>query len=413
MSTLRVPLAGWLWLLMVAALLAIGLVRHINLLTLMACLLLIVWCLNVLLAYFHSRRLRGRRRIDGPVFAQSPFEMHVEVANPRRTASRSVRVEDRGPAHALAWFTPYMAGRHIETIRARIMLPDRGRYVLGPLWASSAYPFGLARRGTRLAEGEELVVLPRLGRLHRGKLRQFLSRGATAAEPIRRATRRWTESQAEFHGLRAFRAGDSPRWIHWRTTARRGELMVREFEDAPGEHFILVLDPYSPPEERVEQRATESENAARSRNDPSSPLPRLSVWPSLEAAISFAATVCWEWRLHQGNRFVLGVAGAAPIVLDGTASRDHALRLLESLAVQEPHQNEDDVSIVNALSRVVLPPAPVLLISARANRLEATLARELNRPIVSVEASVLRDLDFYESPDSCEVVAPQRIPIHG
>ncbi len=407
MSRLRIPLAGWLWLMIVAALLAIGLVRRINLLTLMACLLLVVWCLNVLLAHFHPRRLRGRRRLDRPVFAHTPFEVQVEVVNPRRTASRSVRVEDSGPAHALTWFTPRMAGRNTEIFRAAITLPDRGRYALGPLWAWSGYPFGLARRGARLVGGEELIVLPRLGRLHRGKLRQFLARGTTAAEPIRRATRRRIESQAEFHGLRAFRSGDSPRWIHWRTTARRGELMVREFEDAPGEHFILVLDPYSPPEEKVEHDTTEIGKDARSRND------LRHACPSLEAVIAFAATVCWEWRLNQGNRFVLGVAGKAPVVLDGTASRDHALRLLESLAVQEAHAIRDDVSVVDALARVVLPPAPVLLVSARTNRLEAALARALNRPVVSIEASALRDLDFYESPDGGEIMESRQMIVRG
>jgi uncharacterized protein (DUF58 family) len=407
MSRLRIPLAGWLWLTIVAALLAIGLVRRINLLTLMACPLLVVWCLNVLLAHFQTRRLRGRRRIDGPVFAQAPFEMQVEVVNSRRTASRSVRVEESGPAHALAWFTPRMAGRYTDMIRAAVTLPGRGRYALGPLWAWSGYPFGLARRGTRLLEGEELIVLPRLGRLHPGKLRQFLARGTTTAEPIRRTTRRWIESQAEFHGLRAFRAGDSPRWIHWRTTARRGELMVREFEEAPGEHFILVLDPYSPSEATVEPETTEFREDARSRND----LP--PACPSLEAVISFAATVSWEWRLHQGNRFVLAVAGAAPVVLDGAASRNHALRLLESLAVQEPHAIHDDVSIIDALARVGLPPAPVLLVNARTNRLEAALARALNRPVVSIEASALGDLDFYESPDGSENVESRQIPIQG
>jgi hypothetical protein len=142
-------------------------------------------------------------------------------------------------------------------------------------------------------------------------------------------------------------------------------------------------------------------------------LTHLSVCPSLEAAISFAATVCWEWRRHAGNRFVLGVAGKAPLVLDGTASRQHALRLLESLAVQEPHQKGDDLSIVNLLSRVLMPPAPMLLVSARANQLKEALTRALKRPVVGIEASVLRDLDFYESPDGGGPKAPHPILVQG
>ena len=43
----------------------------------------------------------------------------------------------------------------------------------------------------------------------------------------------------------AFRPGDSRRHIHWRTTARRGTLMVREFEDWPSDNLILLVDPWT------------------------------------------------------------------------------------------------------------------------------------------------------------------------
>jgi uncharacterized protein (DUF58 family) len=386
----RVPIAGWLWLLLVATLMGIGLLRRINLLTLLACPLLVVWCLNVVLAHFQLRRLRGRRRIEGPVFAETPFDVLVEVASLRRAAHRSVRVEDGGPSHRSARFLPRLAGRQTQAFRITLTLPDRGRHAWGPLWAWSGYPFGLARRGLRLVEGEDVIVLPRLGRLHGGKLRQFMARSTTAAEPIRRTPRRRIEAQAEFHGLRAFRAGDSPRWIHWRTTARRGELMVREFEDAPGEHVILVVDLYVPFGESEQNTHPSGADLA----------PRASRSALAEDAIRFAATVCWDWRLQQGNRFVLGVAGAKPAVLEGTTGRGHALRLLDCLAVAEAHGNGDELSVVDELSRVFLPPAPVLLVSARANRLENALARALNRPVICIEASELAHLEFYESPNT-------------
>src|SRR5262249_49364986 len=67
--------------------------------------------------------------------------------------------------------------------------------------------------------------------------------GAPPSPRRRRRPRRHPTAQAEFHGLRAFRSGDSPRWIHWRTSARCGELMVREFEDVPPDHLVLVVEP--------------------------------------------------------------------------------------------------------------------------------------------------------------------------
>ena len=90
---------------------------------------------------------------------------------------------------------------------------------------------------------EEVVVLPRLGRLHRGLFRRLLWTTAADADRRRRLPRRHPAAQDQFHGLRPFRSGDNPRSVHWRTSARRGEWMVREFEDLPGDNLVLVFDP--------------------------------------------------------------------------------------------------------------------------------------------------------------------------
>jgi uncharacterized protein (DUF58 family) len=392
MAKFRVTRPGWVWLLIVAALIGIGLMRRINLLTLLVCPLLVVWGLNALLAGWRLGRLRGKRRIDGPVFAATEFSIEVEVANPHRRGRAAVRLEDGGPSQGVAWFAPRLPGRQTMRFHQTLALPNRGSHTWGPLWAWSSYPFSLVRRGVQLQAEEAIVVLPRLGRLHRGRLRQFLARHVAAAEPIRRAPRHRLATEAEFHGLRTFRHGDSPRWIHWRTTARRGELMVREFEDAPGEHMILVVDPWLPPREqrrvaRGAWRNSDIETSGR-HHEP------------LEEAISFAATVCWEWCRQKGNHFLLGIAGATPTVLSGTTGSEHAVRMLECLAVQDGHRDDDGAEIVERLAAVPLPAAPVLLVSAFRNRLGEALARGLNRPVVGVEAATLDDLGFYECPES-------------
>ena len=48
--------------------------------------------------------------------------------------------------------------------------------------------------------------------------------------------------QGELAGLRAFRPGDDPRGIHWRTSARRGMLLVREHEDDEGREGTILFD---------------------------------------------------------------------------------------------------------------------------------------------------------------------------
>jgi uncharacterized protein (DUF58 family) len=46
----------------------------------------------------------------------------------------------------------------------------------------------------------------------------------------------------ELHGVREYAQGESLRRVHWRSTARRGQLMVKELEDAPRDEIAVLLD---------------------------------------------------------------------------------------------------------------------------------------------------------------------------
>jgi uncharacterized protein (DUF58 family) len=56
----------------------------------------------------------------------------------------------------------------------------------------------------------------------------------------RRLLRR--HSGFELHGVREYEQGESLRRVHWRSTARRGQLMVKELEDAPRDEIAVLLD---------------------------------------------------------------------------------------------------------------------------------------------------------------------------
>jgi uncharacterized protein (DUF58 family) len=359
---------GWYWLLLAVGMLGVAVYKGINLLLLLACLLLMVGCVNAFVAGRPLRRLRARRWIAGPVFAHTPTTVDVEVSNPGRTALAAVGLEEHGPGHELSWFLPRLRGGETLRFRREVVPPHRGRYRWEPLRAVCGYPLGLVRRERALTADEALVVLPRLGWVHRARLRRFLPPAGLVQEWSRQSLRRDPAAQSEFHGLRVFRSGDSPRWIHWRTSARLGELMVREFEDAPGEDLIVVLD-LSPPE--------------------------------AEAAISLAATVCWEWCRQTGHRLVLAVCGGEVVVLDGPSGREHALRLLECLALQQPAPAPDRGLLLARLTEKPLPRAPVLLIGPGAAGRAAQLEQSLQRPVAPVNVDSLDDLDdldFYERP---------------
>jgi len=112
----------------------------------------------------------------------------------------------------------------------------RGRYVVEQARATIDDPFGLARAEVDLAAGGALLVYPRLVPLDR----LFSESGAHAQDGRRLLLRR--PSGFDLHSVREYEQGESLRKVHWRTTARRGQLMVKELEDAPRDEIAVLLD---------------------------------------------------------------------------------------------------------------------------------------------------------------------------
>jgi uncharacterized protein (DUF58 family) len=261
--------------------------------------------------------------------------------------------------------------------RQEIVLPRRGPYAWGPVAAVSGYPFGLVRRRLPVAPAAEVVVLPRLGRVHRGRLRHYLRRASPADDAIRRRRpQRHPSAQAEFHGLRTWRPGDNPRAIHWRTSARRGELMVREYEDVPSDNLLLVLDPSLPQADRA--------GGARPED-------------RFEEVVSLAASVCWEWCRHKGDRLVVAVADGGDEVLDGVAGPAHGRRVLRRLAVVRGGA-ADARALPQGLAAFAGVAAAAVVVSAGPSRLAGALAQALHRPVACLDAFAADVRTFYEPP---------------
>jgi uncharacterized protein (DUF58 family) len=373
-ARVAVPFRGMLWATALTFLLVVGLVKAINLLVLLAYLMLAALALNALAAGWAIHGLTARRRVLGPAVAGEPCAVEVLLTAPPG-GRRGVGVEDVGPAHQLTWFAVRLGGE--EAFHGRVVLPRRGRYPWGPVVAVSGYPFGLVLRRTVLAPGEDVLVLPRAGRLHRGRFRRLLLGGAFEQDRVRRQPRLHPAAQDQFHGLRPFRPGDSPRHIHWRTTARRGQRMVREFEDLPGDTLVLVFDPAAPP----------SHLAAAAGRRP------------FEQAVSLAAAVAAEWRRDTGDRLIAAFPGDEPVVFDGPAGPGLTRRVLEQLAVVEPRPAGAPAGEAALLGRLHdLPPAAVVVVSAAGGRLAGVLEKGLGRPVVSLEGASVGKMDFYTPP---------------
>src|SRR5438552_2925243 len=128
------------------------------------------------------------------------------------------------------------------TGRAAYRIPTRrrGRYQVGPLWLAATDPFGLARRAWAGLGVSELVVRPRVHDIAAPVGVGSRMAAAQADEPTARAL--MSDLGDDFLNLREYTVGDDLRRVHWRSTARTGELMIRQDEARWRSRAAVVLD---------------------------------------------------------------------------------------------------------------------------------------------------------------------------
>lgn len=132
----------------------------------------------------------------------------------------------------------YLPGRQTSHFDVPVRCEKRGHYRLGPVGLASSFPLGLAEARLSRNDGvQTLTIYPDIfnitalflrgapSQIHRGGY--LLPEGAGAAE---------------FSGLREYRRGDNPRHIHWPSSARLNELIVREYEPLASACLYLLLD---------------------------------------------------------------------------------------------------------------------------------------------------------------------------
>jgi uncharacterized protein (DUF58 family) len=379
----RVPREGVWWLIVTLIFWTTGVFKGINLITLLGCFMLVIWMVNFLSLYRRMCHLRLRRWIPWPIFAKTPFPVQLEIANPQGKLLVGVRLVDQGPNHPAACFIPWMDKGKTIRFQKKQVLPRRGWQEWKSLQAVCGFPFGIAEGILSSQPEDRVLVFPQLGRLHRGHFRRFLRQSGSVLGRAPGHAARHPTAQGELYGVRGFRSGDSPKRIHWRTSARRGELMVREFEETPTDNLILVLDPWLP------NLPTQGED---------SPHPRRSAFPPLEEAIGLAATICWEWCRQSGDRLVLAVAGHAPVIMNRETGKEFGQLLMEHLAVLSGFPDPNLEELVNRLAGENLPPAPILVLSTRNSALPTLLAKRFHRPAAFMNAAAPDEYGFYERP---------------
>ncbi len=203
-----------------------------------------------------------------------------------------------------------------ETFTIFLRTPRRGSFLLEPLIAATSFPSGLIRSIRRVAQTNPFIVFPKLLKLKNTHL--FLKHKFQAGGTYSSFR---SGSCNEFLSTREYRQGDRMRDIHWKSSARSGKLIVKEYID---EYFVrvgLFLD-------------TE--------------LKRFEKHLSFEVRISLCAGVAEDF--YQKNYLVeLYLSDARSPVVKIGGGYDQYTHLLEMLSAVE---GEDHINLSYSLARI-------------------------------------------------------------
>jgi len=129
---------------------------------------------------------------------------------------------------------PLLRPGHSITEELEIPPLPRGVVTVGPVTTVRSDPVGLLRREHAFEDEHELFVHPRTVALP-----------STSAGLVRdlegNASRRLVDADMSFHAIREYAPGDSQRQVHWKSTAKTGRLMVRQYEESLRSRMAVVL----------------------------------------------------------------------------------------------------------------------------------------------------------------------------
>ncbi|WP_018635000.1 DUF58 domain-containing protein [Parafrankia elaeagni] len=183
-------------------------------------------------------RLACTRRLEpGRVTAGDTVSVRIRLDNVSRLRSSVLRVEDVTPhlGHRARFVVDRIEPGGSRDLSYSMRAETRGRYQVGPLTIRLTDPFGLCELERSFRSKDDLTVAPALERLP-----LVPPVGLSALNnKVRRATVRIGDEESS---TRPYHSGDDLRKVHWKNTARLGELMVRRDERPLTGAAAVLLD---------------------------------------------------------------------------------------------------------------------------------------------------------------------------
>ena len=193
------------------------------------------------------RQLEIRRRTPRGVTVKKPLRITYYVTNRKRWfPTLAVYLMETGLPEP-AFIGRVGAGQSVA-VGSKNHFVQRGVYPLETLTLSTSFPFGLFTKERDVPLPGELVIWPRVDR----PVRLLAPPGGRGRPQFSDSSEGAPAARGEYRGLREYRVGDDPRDIHWRTTAKIGTLVTREYDQDTDETIRICLDTRGEPGEAAE-----------------------------------------------------------------------------------------------------------------------------------------------------------------
>ncbi len=211
-----------------------------NLLYFVFGLLIGAMAVSVLFPWLTLRKISAQRQFSEHVVAGEPADVVYTFTNGKRywpTLAISFEEEHEDLLEAPRGVILTIRQRGSVAIPTQLIARQRGIMNLSRLRLSCAFPFGFLTRSIVLSRAQPMTVYPRIGMLNRHLALQYRESIETGT-----MTSNVRGGVDEFYGLREYRPGDNIRAIHWRSTARTRQLMIREMAANAPPQLIVVLN---------------------------------------------------------------------------------------------------------------------------------------------------------------------------
>ena len=349
MVHLRITIAGWVYLVL-SLMVGVAAVRiHMPLMYILFGTMIGGLAFSSVLARGMLIGMSAHRELPQRAWQHETLNFGYSLRNLRKTPCMALSIQEIKPQgiEDSCGFCVYLPGRSIFRAGSRLEAIHRGRISLETICFSTQFPFGLITYRREVGQPESLLVWPAKGILREDVLR-YGATLTTSAMPGR-----LQGGQDEFFGLRDYRPGDNPRWVHWRRTAGRDVPVVREMAHPLPDILFLCLD--------------------LKLEDYSDPL----AIPDREHLLRFAATII-DSALGRGYQVGLGMQQGQNVkIISPGMGVGKRIDLLDALAEVENTNTATFNEVLAQIPAKYLVNAHTLLVSNHPEKVSADRLAEL------------------------------------